>query len=279
LLECLESLSTGEIFTYQVVVVDNAGDQSGRPVVEEAASRLRLKIEYYHETQRSISLARNRCIREAKGDYIAFIDDDEFPAEDWLLKLYCSITQLEADGILGPVKPHFDKNSPEWLVRSRLLDRKHFKTGETIRNSKDTRTGNVLFRRSLFEDTGALFDPKYGLSGGGDVNLFHRMMQRGKVFKWCNEAVVYEHVPAERQTKRYYVQRAFTRGMAASWKVPFLSFSTLKSILAIAIYSVSMPFCLVIGQHLFMRVLVKTCDHIGKILSYMGINPVKERPY
>ena len=120
---------------------------------------------------------------------------------------------------------------------------------------------------------------KYGRSGGGDAVFFKRMIQKGKRFVWCDEACVFEAVPPERQTRAYYVRRAFTRGMTEAWETRFLSLGTFRSFLAILLYTTALPFLLLLGQHLFMKYAVKNCDHIGKVLGHMGINVVPERPY
>jgi hypothetical protein len=105
------------------------------------------------------------------------------------------------------------------------------------------------------------------------------MMEKGRTFVWCNEAIVYETVPIERQRKSYYLKRAFTRGMTSAWEVPFLSFYTVRSAVAIALYTSLLPLSILFGQHVFMRYLVKDCDHTAKMLAYLGIRVIKERPY
>ena len=279
LLSKLEAQRTEDLFTYSVVVVDNDENESGKEVALDAQAKMKLRIDYYVEPERSISLARNKSVRNAKGNLIAFIDDDEFPEDHWLLSNYRALLASGADGVLGPVKPHFEGDVPSWLVKSGLLERKSFETGEVIRDSRYTRTGNVLLWKRLFDQEGGSFDPTYGKSGGGDAVFFKRMMEKGKTFVWCDEACVYETVPADRQRKIYYVRRAFTRGMTEAWGAPFLSLSTIKSALAIVIYTLSLPFLLLFSHHFFMRYLVKDCDHLAKILAYLGIRPVGERPY
>jgi glycosyltransferase involved in cell wall biosynthesis len=279
LLEKIATQKTEDLFDYSVVVVDNDDRESGRNVVLRTKETVSYQIDYHVEPERSISLARNRTVRNAKGNLIAFIDDDEFPDDDWLTNHYKTLLESGADGVLGPVKPHFDGEAPGWLVKSGLLERKSFKSGEAIRDSRYTRTGNVLLWKKLFDEEGGSFDPAYGRSGGGDAVFFKRMMENGKKFVWSNEGVVNETVPLERQSRIYYVKRAFTRGMTEAWVSPLLSVKTAKSVIAAAFYSAILPFCVFGGQHLFMRYLVRDCDHIGKILGYLGIAPVRERPY
>jgi glycosyltransferase involved in cell wall biosynthesis len=279
LLNKLEAQKTDDRFSFSVVVVDNDDRQSGRNPVGRAKQKSILDVEYHVESQRSISLARNRSVQNARGDLIAFIDDDEFPDDYWLSTHLTTLLETGADGVLGPVKPHFEAGGPIWLIRSGLLDRKTFKTTEVIPDWGQTRTGNVLIWRRIFDDPDAAFDVKYGKIGGGDAVFFKRMMEKGKVFVWCNEATVYETVLPERQTRAYYLKRACTRGLGDALATNFFHRNTLRSLVAIPLYTFSLPFLLLFGQHLFMRYLVKDCDHLSRILGYMGIKLVRERPY
>jgi glycosyltransferase involved in cell wall biosynthesis len=278
LLVKLQALVTNGLFDYSVVVVDNDERRSAEAVAKELAAASAFTIQYHFEPERSISLARNRSVRAATGNLVAFIDDDEFPEPSWLLTLRESLYKTGADGVLGPVLPELNGAEPAWLVGSGLLDRERFKTGTILNDSRYTRTGNVLIWKRIFEEHG-YFDPKYGRSGGGDAVFFGKMIGLGKKFTWCDEAPVYESVPQDRQTRSYYLRRACTRGMTSAWEIPFFSRSTAKSLAAVSLYSAALPFLFVGGQHLFMRYLVKDCDHLSKLLAYLRIRLVAERPY
>jgi glycosyltransferase involved in cell wall biosynthesis len=278
LLSTLTRLKTQDLFTYSVVVVDNDSQQSAKGVVARAEEQTGLRIDYDVEPERNISFARNRSVRNAVGTLIAFIDDDEFPAEDWLLNHFKMLVASRADGVLGPVKPHFDGEAPAWLVKSGLLERSSLGNGEVIRDSIHTRTGNVLIRKSVFTDTGSWFDPKFGVIGGGDKVFFKDRMAQGSVFVWCNDADVFELVPPERQSRMYYLRRAWSRGVGAALETRLLSAGTAKSVVAITVYTAALPALLVFGHHLFMRYLVKDCDHISKVLGHLGVTLVPEKP-
>ena len=51
----------------------------------------------------------------------------------------------------------------------------------------------------------------------------------------------------------------------------------MKSLLAITIYTIGLPIFLILGHHLFMTYLIKDCDHIGKVLTAIGLDIVKEK--
>jgi succinoglycan biosynthesis protein ExoM len=279
LLETLSRLRTDGLFSISVTVVDNDHEGSGREPVLTLRPKVEIPVNYCVEPERNISLARNRSIACAEGSMLAFIDDDEFPDEDWLINHFRALRGSTASGVLGPVRPHFDVQPPAWLVKSGILARREFMTGEKLADARFTRTGNVLFRRPLFADMENRFDPKFGRTGGGDAAFFKRMIEKGYVFIWCNEAVVHETVPPERQVRSYYLKRAFTRGMTEALERPFLDLSTLRSIAAVPLYALLLPFAWLAGQHYFMRYLVKECDHLSRLLAYAGIKPIKERPY
>ena len=278
---CLEALQNQELrgFSYSIVVVDNDVEESGREVVDRWRDRSSVRLRYEVEPVQNISLTRNRALANARGDFIAFIDDDEFPEPNWLGEMFEACWKLSADGVLGPVVPHYEGTPPKWLVKSGLCARKSFKTGARLNNLRDMRSGNLLFRRDISDGEPMPFDPRFGLTGGEDTDFFERMMKKGRQFVWCNEGVVREEVPKARQSRVYQLKRAMIRGLTAADQFPFLGPGTLKSIVAVFAYSFSLPFLLLAGHHLFMKYLIRDCDHLGKLLAHCGVKPVSSRTF
>jgi len=277
--KCLDALQNQKVdsFSYSAVVVDNDADCSARVVVEQWQHRSGVDVKYEVEPLQNISLARNRAVAASGGDLIAFIDDDEFPEPTWLLELHRTYRRFPVDGVLGPVLPYFEGTPPQWLVKSGLCVRTAFTTGTVLSVSKYMRTGNVLLRRHLLGGKEPPFDPSRGRTGGEDTAFFASMLRQGRSFVWCNEARVYEAVPQERQQRSYYVQRALTRGVTEAENEPLLSFGTVKSLVAVVLYSASLPFFLLVGHYLFMKFLEKDCQHLAKLLAHAGIRLVETR--
>ncbi|NIT60113.1 MAG: glycosyltransferase [Aliifodinibius sp.] len=277
LLQAVCQQRTDGVFDYSTVVVDNDCAESVKDIVLGLKERGPIDIDYFCEVEQNISLARNKAIEKSRSDLVAFIDDDEFPEENWLLNLYNACKEFGADGVLGPVKPHFQVEPPEWIVKGKLFDRKTFATGSTMKDSKEMRTGNVLLCRNVINEKETAFDPRFGKTGGEDTDFFKRKLAQGYVFVWCDEAIVYETIPPERFTRAYFLRRALMRGVVNSRYTSFISFSTLKSLMAFVLYTSALPVFLLIGNQLFMRYLIKDCDHIGKLLALCGIKILKER--
>src|SRR5271157_2736074 len=85
LLNKLPDQITENAFTISVVVVDNDHAQSAKDTVEHCRDKILIEIDYFNEPEQNIALARNKAIENAKGNFISFIDDDEFPDDRWLI--------------------------------------------------------------------------------------------------------------------------------------------------------------------------------------------------
>lgn len=263
------------LFTYSVVVVDNDRAGSAKAVVTAATEEpFPVPIVYCVEPEQNIARARNRAVANAAGDFIAFIDDDELPIKDWLITLFTTCRGLGVDGVLGPVKPHFDTEPPAWITRGRIHERTDYPTGFRIDGDKG-RTGNVLLKRTLFPAGEMPFKPEFVT--GEDQDFFRRKIAAGHTFVWCNEAIAYEVIPPSRWTRSFVLRRALMRGRYSLIEPAFGVVDVSKSLLAILLYAVALPVLCLMGQHHFMRYLEKLCYHLGKILAWLRLNPVGRR--
>jgi len=209
LLESLLSQETSGEFTFAIIVADNDAQRSAEPMVREFKGSGQ-QIIYAVEPRQNISLARNKALSHATGDYVATIDDDEHADPRWLLNLYQTMRAHSADVVFGPVVPCFHPNAPDWIRNSRAFRLPDPPTGST--ENIVPCTGNSLFRRALIQHTAIPFDPGFGRSGGGDTDFFETVRKQGYKRVWCREASVFEFIPPERTTWRWILQREFCRG-------------------------------------------------------------------
>jgi glycosyltransferase involved in cell wall biosynthesis len=272
LLNDLNQQETGGCFTYSIVVCDNDQQRSAEAIVSEFAATSSLAVKYCVEEKQNICLARNRAIENGSGDFIAFIDDDEFPAAGWLANLYQAAADDSVQGVLGPVVRHFDEEAPKWILAGNFYERPFHPTGFVI-DWKEGRTGNVLLKARILPTDAPVFDPQY--HRGGDTDFFRRMAEKGCIFIWCNEAVVYEVVPPQRWTRSFMLKRALLRGSITLQSPTFGPRSLAKSVIAVPVYAIGLPFALFFGHHKFMELLVRLCDHLGKLMAFAGVKPVK----
>jgi len=275
LLEELRSQETNGLFSYSIVVVDNDQSRSAETVVAEFAASSIIPIKYCTESQQNIPLARNKAVENAEGDLIAFIDDDEFPIKRWLLTLFEALNKYGTDGVLGPVKPHFEDEPPQWVVKGKFYERASYPTGFVI-DWRKGRTGNVLLKREVFGEGAQRFNPEFRT--GEDQDFFRRLIEKGHVFIWCHEAMAYEVVPPARWNRSFMIRRALLQGAVSLLHPTFGARDIAISMIAVPAWALALPFAFVLGHGRFMSPLVRLFHHLGRLLALLGINPVSE-PY
>jgi len=271
LLDSLEQLKLPAGLRIETIVVDNDTDSSARPIVEARAAALD-PIRYTVEPRRNIALARNRAVAQARGEWIAFIDDDEVADEGWIAAYWDLVERAECDGAMGPVLVQLEAIVTPWLDVETFYTRHRSSTGDSLGPS-DLRTGNAWVRRRLFDE--CRFDPAYGLSGGSDSELFGRMSRSGARFLWCEEARVVEFASPERHCLRWLTQRAFRGGYVHTRldRVAAPGNDLRRALRALALvvgFGALAPVAALGGRRCLARVVLRICTQAGHLWALTG---------
>jgi glycosyltransferase involved in cell wall biosynthesis len=283
LLERLKRQHRSGLFDYSVIVIDNDAAGSARETVMNCGVIGAGSVIYQVEPVQTIPAARNHAVRLAKGDYIAIIDDDELPPSDWLLTMYRAVQTFGVDGALGPVHPFFEQRPPDWLLQGRFCERPVVRTG-TLLHWSQTRTGNVLLKRDVFDRDGLSFDERM-TTGGSDQEFFRQAMRRGRRFVAVAEAPVYEVVPPERWKKAYWLRRALVNGFNAHTytkdrlRGPVWVLQFFRLLVSAGICLAAVPIAACAGTHRIMQVLEKGLHHFSRLCAMVGIELVKKRSF
>jgi hypothetical protein len=209
------------------------------------------------------------------------IDDDEIPPDEWLLILYRTLHFYKADGVLGPVRPSFAPQAPQWLIKSGLCDRESKQTGKVLTCEDKSRTGNVLVRTKIFNNGNNLFEERFGRTGGGDIAFFDKSIEAGYTVVWCEEAPVYEEVISDRWSLSFYLKKNVRLGglsgeIMRKGKYPLWS-NFIKSLFITIFYPLIIPFTVIPGKHVLSRHLVRYVYHVSRVLGTIGIVVIRNR--
>lgn len=206
LLDAIAALRTSADIS--VLVVDNdAQGHQGFNLCRHLAPDYRWPLRAVIEPRRGIAAARNRLVSEAlrsEAQFIAMIDDDEWPGPNWITHFLETQKQTGADILQGSILFMRDRAGP-----GAVSDICHA-TGpvEMLEGA-----GNLLIRRQVLEQTSSpWFDPAFGLTGGEDLDFFVRLKRAGYRFGWSNEAVVFGRQTALRRGLGWTMRRAYSNG-------------------------------------------------------------------
>ena len=176
LLALLDALAEQTFPDFEVVVVD----QSQPPVQVPQKFRSKLSINLIHSQERGPALARNKGIRAAIGEVVAFTDDDCVPRPDWLERAARHFDRMSIAGLEG-------------RVESRKLGNPRYRTvSNTGFEGIGFMTANMFYRRDLLKEVGG-FDERFKLAFREDSDLAWRIMEYGEI-PHASNAVVF-HPP------------------------------------------------------------------------------------
>jgi glycosyltransferase involved in cell wall biosynthesis len=106
---------------FEVLVVDNASTDDTAALVESVRPILP-SLRYVFEGSLGLSRARNTAIREARGDYIAFLDDDAVAVSEWLEAILTAFDTVKPTPVCvgGRIEPIWEGARPSWLADTSL---------------------------------------------------------------------------------------------------------------------------------------------------------------
>lgn len=218
-----------ESVDWEVLVVDNNSRDQTREVVEDFCRRYPGHIRYLFEPRQGKSYALNAGIREARGDILAFVDDDATAEPGWLQNLTAALQDGEWAGAGGRIFPAQTSSLPDWLAPDGPYSMlgvlcAHFDLGDTPCELNQPPYGtNMAFRKKVFEKHGG-FRTDLGPGPGNelrneDTEFGRRLLAAGERLRYEPSAIVYHPVPEKRIEKDFFLAWWFDwgRAMVREW--------------------------------------------------------------
>jgi GT2 family glycosyltransferase len=203
-----------------VIVVDSASNPPCRELVEEYRASI-AELTYLREEDPGLSRARNRGLRHATGEIVAFVDDDAAPRVAWARSIVEPFDDPRVGCVGGACHAFFpDCERPRWLS-DRLLQFAgitRFETSREARSSAEWPFGaNIAFRRDVLEAAGG-FPEHLGRTGetllsGEESVVVEAVRDAGWRIALHPDAAVDHAVPPSRCDSRYYWRRLWWAGV------------------------------------------------------------------
>ncbi len=222
----LESLVRQKYFPdgYEIIVIDNRPSVETKAVVAGLAGA-DARIRYEPVQQPGLSLARNRGVSLARGDIIAFIDDDAVACQNWLEVIDAAFAENPGlDALSGPVVALRPLALPGWFPR-RLLSHVSLSDHRRVSGSMCYPYYgfgvNMAIRRSVFQRLGS-FDTAFGRTGinccrtGEETNFFLRLERSGGSILFHSDLLVHHDIQVDRVTRQRLYRQTFWIGEASA---------------------------------------------------------------
>ncbi|MEP7325705.1 MAG: glycosyltransferase [Gemmatimonadota bacterium] len=231
----LESARCLRYPNWELIVVDNA--PADNAAAEVAAQ---FEVRYVKEARPGLDWARNRGIHEAVHGIVAFTDDDVQVDTGWLTALGLGFADPSVMAVTGLVAPLELDTLPQMLfervcggmgkgMQSRLYQRDRLRPTDLIQTQAIGVGANMAFRRTVFERIGdfdTALDVGTPAGGGGDLDIFHRVLAAGFVLRYEPRALVWHRHRREMSELRqlfYNDGRSFAVYLGKLWRTRTVS--------------------------------------------------------
>ena len=217
-LKSLRAMLVPDDLRWELLVIDNNSKDDTKQAVEDFAKTSKLGIRYVFEEKQGLSRARNSGVREAKGEIIAFTDDDVIVDEYWLANMVRGFKEHDVAAIGGRIFPVLERPKPKWVTQDLqgcwgILD---YGERPFYLNSKNIWGANLAIRADMFRKYGG-FDTSLGrvpgkLYAGEETDFVRKLMDGGEKLLYWPTAVVHHFVPKHRSSKKYIRRWNFDQG-------------------------------------------------------------------
>lgn len=207
---------------YEIVLVNNNSTDSTEKICKQFEKDYpEVNFRYYIETNQGLSYARNRGVKESKGDILVFVDDDATVYNHYLTSIksfFDSHPLINACG--GPITPVYEIEKPKWLsYYTEALIGGALYEGENIkpfRHGKYPGGGNSAFRKEIFNRYG-LFNVDLGRKGTGligaeEKDLYDRLAKGNEEFYYLPQMGIYHYIPEKKLTSAHFNELTYSIG-------------------------------------------------------------------
>lgn len=223
----IDSLLAQSLDNYEIIVVDNASTDGTAAVVKARSHHP--KVHYVYESTLGLSVARNRGAKEAKGEILAYLDDDAEASEGWLAELLAVFEQNERIAIAGgkvtliwPPNTH----PPRWLSADLSSGLGAYDLGDKItyiqQPSLTPRGLNYAVRQSFLQSIGG-FDPNLGRVGTNllsneEQQLTCLALEGNWQVAYVPAALAAHNVAPARMKPGWFLSRSWWQGISESYR-------------------------------------------------------------
>jgi glucosyl-dolichyl phosphate glucuronosyltransferase len=212
-------------FRWEVMVIDNGSTDQTAQITKEKISTLPIEIRYIYEPRPGLHNGRHRGALEARGRYLAYLDDDVLLTPTWIQGSE-KLASGQADAVVGRILPKWETRPPAWLTtltrvpgylslldmgqRGIYIDPRYVYGDNFFIPAKV-----VLDLKGFHPDSMPIDLLRY--RGDGEYALMMKFKKAGLKAWYEPIATVYHRVPRERMRLDYLCKRAYAQGISDSF--------------------------------------------------------------
>lgn len=208
---------------YEIILVNNNSTDNTSEVVKNFNKKKGKKAIYIKETSIGLHNARHAGAKTAKGEIVAYVDDDVICDENWLSNIIKSYENPDVGCVGGKILPRWEAPPPLWVSKIPSWCFSLMDYGEEFKEVKCLYGCNLSIRKDLLFKHGGFTPDSLGdkklkwYRGDGEYAPQKKISMSGKKILYNPNAIVWHIIPKERITIDYVKKRYFNEGITSSF--------------------------------------------------------------
>ncbi|MDD6222455.1 MAG: glycosyltransferase [Lachnospiraceae bacterium] len=205
--QCLNSVRDQTYRNLEIIIVDDGSNDGSQNICEEI-SDMDHRMRVIHQKNKGLSAARNKGLDAASGEYIAFVDSDDYIAEKMIEKLYLTLINGKADMSICNIERFDERNKecipPEAVLQDEVLDSNDALTKLFMpHNWYYVVAWNKLYKSELWKNL------RYpvGLIHEDEAVIHHLFWKCQRIAVTSEVLYTYRHTPGSIMNRPYNVTR------------------------------------------------------------------------
>ena len=207
---------------YEIIIVDNASTDLTKQVVTKFSQAAHLR--YIYEPRLGLSFARNTAWQNARGKFVAYLDDDAIAYPDWLDKTIEAFETMPHSGCVGgKIEPLWEATRPNWLSNELVAGLAIVDWSNTPHYLQDLNTewlvgANLAFPVEVLKKIGGFVEgldrTGNNLLSSGDTFIEKQIAQAGYGCLYYPAMRVQHHIQKSRLDQHWFLRRYYWQGIS-----------------------------------------------------------------
>lgn len=184
---CLKSIILSTYKNLEIIIIDDCSIDNSEKIIKKYIQNDKRIIHVKNSKNLNVSESRNKGLKKVSGDYIMFVDSDDYISSNWIKNMVENIERKKCDVVIGASKQFKESNIKDYTIKD--LDVEKQVNFKNIRINKNGVIWNKIYRTELMKKNNIKFDKS--ILKHGDVEFTYKCLALADKIYYINKGFYY----------------------------------------------------------------------------------------